>query len=58
MLRIRNANDNIVPLWNGNQTQVDLISHYIGLKPYVEVSINGIDGFKFLLDAGASFSVY
>ena len=57
MLRIRNANDNIVPLWQGNQTQVDLISHYIGVKPYVEVSINGIDGFKFLLDTGATFSI-
>jgi len=57
MLRIRNANDNIVPVWKGNETQVDLITHYIGVKPYVEVSINGIDGFKFLLDTGATFSI-
>ena len=41
MIRIRNANDNIVPLWKDDQTQADLISHYIGVKPYVEVSING-----------------
>ncbi|MFT6284137.1 MAG: hypothetical protein ACJAXM_000605, partial [Arenicella sp.] len=32
------------------QTQTDLITHYIGVKPFVEVSINGIDGFVFLLD--------
>ena len=57
MLRIRNANDNIVPIWTGNQTQTDLTTHYIGVKPYVEVSINGIDGFKFLLDTGATFSI-
>jgi hypothetical protein len=57
MLRIRNANDNIVPIWKDNQTQADLVSHYIGVKPYVEVSINGIDGFTFLLDTGATFSI-
>ncbi|MEW6999731.1 aspartyl protease family protein [Colwelliaceae bacterium BS250] len=57
MLRIRNANDDIVPLWKNNQTQADLVTHYIGVKPYVEVSINGIDGFKFLLDTGATFSM-
>jgi hypothetical protein len=57
MLRIRNANDHIVPLWQDNQTQADLITHYIGVKPYVEVSINGIDGFKFLIDTGATFSI-
>lgn len=57
MIRIRNANDNIAPKWKDNQTQADLISHYIGVKPYVEASINGIDGFKFLLDTGATFSI-
>jgi predicted aspartyl protease len=57
MIRIRNANDNIVPLWRDNQTQTDLITHYVGVKPYVEVSINGIDGFKFLIDTGATFSI-
>ena len=57
MLRIRNANDHISPLWKANQTKVDLVTHYIGVKPYVEVSINGIDGFKFLIDTGATFSI-
>jgi predicted aspartyl protease len=57
MIRIRNANDNIVPVWKDNQTQADLVAHYIGVKPYVEVSINGIDGFKFLIDTGATFSI-
>lgn len=57
MLRIRNANDDISPFWKTNQTQADLVTHYIGVKPYVEVSINGIDGFKFLIDTGATFSI-
>jgi len=57
MLRIRNANDDISPIWKTNQTQVDLVTHYIGVKPYVEVSINGINGFKFLIDTGATFSI-
>ena len=57
MLRIRNANDDIVPKWQEYQTQADLITHYIGVKPYVEVSINGIDGFKFLIDTGATYSI-
>ena len=57
MLRIRNANDDISPMWKTNQTQADLVTHYIGVKPYVEVSINGIDGFIFLIDTGATFSI-
>ena len=57
MIRIRNANDDIAPVWQNNKTQTDLVTHYIGVKPYVEISINGIDGFKFLLDTGASFSI-
>jgi predicted aspartyl protease len=57
MIRIRNANDDIVPLWQKSQTEVDLETLYIGVKPYVEVSINGIDGFKFLIDTGASFTI-
>jgi len=55
-LRIRNANDDIHPMWEGKQFTV-LKTHYIGVKPYVEVAINGIDGFKFLIDTGASFSI-
>ena len=57
MIRIRNANDDIFPVWQSDQTKTDLVTHYIGVKPYVEISINGIDGFKFLLDTGASFSI-
>jgi len=57
MLRIRNANDDIVPIWKNNINKADLVAHYIGVKPYVEVSINGIDGFKFLIDTGATFSI-
>lgn len=55
--RIRNANDDIKPTWKNEQTEADLVTHYIGVKPYVEVSINDVDGFKFLIDTGASFSI-
>jgi len=34
-----------------------LKTHYIGVKPYGEVAINGVKGFKFLIDTGASFSI-
>ena len=57
IIRIRNANDDITPTWKDNKTKTDLIAHYIGVKPFVEVSINGIDGFIFLIDTGATFSV-
>lgn len=56
-LRIRNANDDILPTWENDQVSADLKTHYIGAKPYVEVSINGIGGFVFLIDTGASFSI-
>ncbi len=55
-LRIRNANDDIVPVWKEKQTAL-LKTYYIGVKPYVEVAINGVKGFKFLIDTGASFSI-
>ncbi len=56
-LRIRNENDDIRPIWKNGQVKAELATHYIGVKPYVEISINGVDGFKFLIDTGASFSI-
>jgi predicted aspartyl protease len=56
-IRIRNANDEIKPTWKNEQTKSELKTHYIGMRPYVEVALNGVDGFKFLIDTGASFSL-
>jgi len=55
-LRIRNANDDIAPVWKEKQSAI-LKTDYIGMKPYVEVAINDTKGFKFLIDTGASFSI-
>ncbi len=55
--RIRNANDDITPVWHKAESQTKLVTHYVGMKPYVEVSVNGVGGFRFLIDTGASFSI-
>jgi len=56
LLRMRYANDHLIAEWPTNQTQVKLRSTYVGEKPYVYASINGIDGFKFMIDTGASMT--
>jgi predicted aspartyl protease len=55
-LKLRYANDDLVASWPQSQIEVDLPTHYLGEKPYVEVSINGQDGFIFLIDTGASIT--
>jgi len=57
MIRMRNANDDVTPVWQNKTTQANIATSYVGVKPYVEVSINGVDGFVFLIDTGASFTI-
>lgn len=57
MVRMRNANDDVTPIWKNLTTQANLTTSYIGMKPHVVVAINGVEGFKFLIDTGASFSI-
>ena len=56
-LRLRNANDHLEPIWNGNATLSSLKTEYDGEKPYIYISINGIEDFKMLVDTGASITI-
>lgn len=56
-LRLRNSNDHLEPQWPADTKQVTLGTHYLGEKPYVDVTINGVKGFKFLVDTGASITM-
>ncbi len=56
-LRLRNSNDHLEPIWNDNATLSSLKTEYDGEKPYIYVSINGIDNFKMLVDTGASITI-
>jgi predicted aspartyl protease len=55
-IKLRYANDDLVANWLQAEVEADLLTHYFGEKPYVEVSINGQDGFIFLIDTGASIT--
>jgi predicted aspartyl protease len=55
-VRMKNANDHLVPNWQENTTEVALQARYIGEKPYIQVAINGQAGFLFMIDTGASMS--
>ncbi|MCC2617762.1 aspartyl protease family protein [Aestuariibacter halophilus] len=56
-LKMRSANDDIEPRWTASASEVALKAHYEGEKPYIDIAINGIDGFRFLIDTGASISI-
>ncbi len=56
-LRLRNANDHLEPVWQENVNQSSLKTEYHGEKPYVYISINGVDNFKMLVDTGASITI-
>lgn len=54
---MRYANDELVPVWPEQKTQSILTAFYTEAeKPYVEVALNGVEGFRFLVDTGASMS--
>lgn len=56
VLKLRNANNNIEPEWSTSHSQFNLATDYIGEKVFIYGSVNGIDGFKFMIDTGASFT--
>jgi len=56
-LRLRNANDHLEPVWQNDATESFLETNYDGEKPYVYATINGVEGFKFLVDTGASITI-
>jgi len=57
LVRLKNANDDVVPSWQGNEKskQIDLI--FIGDKPYIKAKVNGKKELLFLIDTGASFPI-
>ena len=57
VLKLRYANDDVEPIWSHSNSQFDLATDYIGEKVFVYGSINGVDGFKFMIDTGASFTL-
>lgn len=57
VMRMRAANDNVAPVWTTKTSSSELPTAYEGEKPYIYASINGIDGFRMLIDTGASFSM-
>ncbi|MCF2859996.1 aspartyl protease family protein [Pseudoalteromonas sp. SMS1] len=55
-VRLKYENDDIKPQWQSHKKKTQLQAD-TGLKPYVYMTINGVHGFKMLLDTGASVSI-
>jgi hypothetical protein len=53
-IRLINANNDVKPLWQSKEQTSQLDARFHGEQLYVQASINGIDGFTFLVDTGAS----
>ena len=56
-LRLRQANDDLLPQWNSSEATAQLTAEFNGYKPYIRVLVNGTTELKLLLDTGASFSL-
>jgi len=57
VLKLKTANDDIVPKWSNITHQFPIMTDYIGEKAFIYGSINGVEGFKFMIDTGASFTI-
>ena len=56
IIKMRNANDDVVPRWPEKVVDIDLPTKYIGNKPFIYASVNGEEDFLFMIDTGASMS--
>ncbi len=56
ILKLRYANDDVEPLWSHNSSHFNIPTDYIGEKTYIYGTVNGVEGFKFMVDTGASFT--
>lgn len=56
VLRLKNANDDVVPIWNGKENKKDMSLVFIGDKPYINVTVNNQTELLLLIDTGASFT--
>ena len=57
VLKLRNANNDVEPDWQSTASVMPIKTDYLGEKAFIYGSINGVDGFKFMIDTGASFTV-
>ncbi|MCW8091016.1 PDZ domain-containing protein [Alteromonas sp. ASW11-130] len=55
-IRMRFANDDLTANWPSGSDSILIDTQYIGEKPHVYLSLNGQEGFLFLIDSGASIS--
>lgn len=53
-VRLLNANNDVQPEWTSQLDQVKLSTKFIGEQMFVDANINGLSGFRFLVDSGAS----
>lgn len=56
ILKLRNANNDVEPIWSHSDSKFAIDTDYIGEKVFIYGTINGVDGFKFMIDSGASFT--
>jgi len=56
ILKLRNANNDVEPLWSHSSHTFNIPTDYIGEKPFIYGTVNGVEGFKFMIDTGASFT--
>jgi len=56
ILKLRNANNDVEPLWSHTSSHFKIRTDYIGEKTYIYGTVNGVEGFKFMVDTGASFT--
>lgn len=56
ILKLRSANDDITPIWQSKTSEMPIKTDYIGEKVFIYGSVNGVDGFKFMVDTGAAFT--
>lgn len=56
IIKMRYANDDVMPQWLTQNSHSNVHAYYEGNKPYIIATINGVDGFRFMIDTGASMT--
>ncbi|KTF16034.1 hypothetical protein [Pseudoalteromonas sp. H105] len=56
VMRMKYANDDVIPVWNGKDNQKELKLEFIGDKPYIRARNNNQKELLLLIDTGASFT--
>ena len=56
-VRLMHANNDVYANWQTEHHNTKPKSEFIYAKPYIYVSLNGVDKFKMLIDSGSSISM-